>query len=395
MKCCPGYEINFKDMNNRLFGAQPENASIGYCIQCYAGYSTDDKIRFNSSSGGIVTQLLIYALENGIIDGALVVRMKKEKPLEPEAFIARTKDELLSSSKSKYCPVTIAAGLAEILREDGKFAVVGLPCHIQGIRKAQFANRNLSKKLVITIGLFCARETNFEGTRFLLRSINVPIEAIARIDYRGEGWPGGMTLVFKNGNRKFIPFAEYRSTLGSLLFTPQRCLLCSDPLNELADISVGDAWLSKFNQDKKGTSMAILRSKKGEILFKRANEDGEIKIVPLSIQEAIQSQKKLLNFKKGALSARLSVWSYFNKSVPRYVFAGSGDYMNIKRSNKKIKAILQYVITHLSSRRDRLPSVVLFGYGMFMKVVVEILYLRYGNSNPYWSDRSNAEITRF
>jgi len=53
---------------------------------------------------GVVTQLLIFLLEKGIIDGALVVRMREDQPLEPEPFIARTKEEIISTSKFKYCP---------------------------------------------------------------------------------------------------------------------------------------------------------------------------------------------------------------------------------------------------------------------------------------------------
>ena len=31
--------------------------------------------------------------------------MKKDNPLEPEPFIARTREEIIEASKSKYCPV--------------------------------------------------------------------------------------------------------------------------------------------------------------------------------------------------------------------------------------------------------------------------------------------------
>src|SRR4030043_382689 len=114
----------------------------------------DEEIRRGSSSGGIVTQLLVYALEKGIIDGALVVRMKKDKPLEPEPFIARSREEIISASKSKYCPVAANVVLKAILSEKGRVAVVGLPCHINGIRKAESALPELKKKIVLHVGLF-------------------------------------------------------------------------------------------------------------------------------------------------------------------------------------------------------------------------------------------------
>ena len=127
------------------------NIHIGNYLKCYLGHSTDYDIRFNSSSGGLITQLLIFALEEGIITGALVTRMKKDKPLEPEPFIARTKKEILDAMGSKYCPVPANIALKEILKskEGEKFAVVGLACHIHGIRKAEQIYASLKKKIIL------------------------------------------------------------------------------------------------------------------------------------------------------------------------------------------------------------------------------------------------------
>lgn len=123
---CPGHEVDFKELNMEIFGKEPENVLIGNYMNCYVGHSTDHDIRFISSSGGLVTQLLIFALEEGIIDGALVTRVKKDKPLEPEPYIARTREEIVKASKSKYCPVPANVALREILdtEEGEKFAVV-------------------------------------------------------------------------------------------------------------------------------------------------------------------------------------------------------------------------------------------------------------------------------
>jgi coenzyme F420 hydrogenase subunit beta len=168
---CPGHEVDFKQLNLEIFGKGPEDVLIGNYLNCYTGYATDYDIRYNSASGGLVTQLLVFALEEGVIDGALVTRMKKDNPLEPEPFIARSKEEIIEASKSKYCPVPANIVLKEILEsEDGKrFAVVGLPCHIHGIRKAELINKKLKAKIVLHFGLFCSHTVDFLGDRFLVR----------------------------------------------------------------------------------------------------------------------------------------------------------------------------------------------------------------------------------
>ena len=62
-KVCPGYEFSYDSLNLEIFGRKPENMLIGNSLNCYAGFSTNESIRFNSSSGGLITQILIFALD--------------------------------------------------------------------------------------------------------------------------------------------------------------------------------------------------------------------------------------------------------------------------------------------------------------------------------------------
>lgn len=300
VKSCPGYLVDFEMLNSRVFGKQPNDMLLGNCVRCYFGYSANENIRYCSSSGGIATQLLIFALDQKLIDGALVVRMRRDNPLKPEIFIARTKEEVVSASKSKYCPVATNTGLKEILRQSGKFGVVGLPCHIHGLRKAEMLNKALKEKIVFRIGLFCSHSRDFEGTEFILKKIKVDKSNVEKLDYRGRGWPGGMTLTLKDGSERFIPLHEYYSILGSWLFTPWRCILCGDATNEFADISLGDAWIPEFRHDQKGTSVIVTRSMVGEGILRKAAFDRKIIVRETDTWAVIRSQKSILDFKREA-----------------------------------------------------------------------------------------------
>ena len=202
---CLGHSVDFNQLNLETFGKKPEDVLIGNYLNCYIGHSTDYDIRYNSASGGLVTQLLIFALEEGIIDGALVTRMKKDNPLEPEPFIAGTKEEIIEASRSKYCPVPANIALKEILesKEGERFAVVGLPCHIHGIRKAEIINKKLKEKIVLHIGIFCSHAPNFWGTELLLERMSIKREEVIKLDYRGEGWPGSMKICRRMENYNY------------------------------------------------------------------------------------------------------------------------------------------------------------------------------------------------
>lgn len=354
---CPGHSVDFIGLNLSIFGKEPEDVSIGCYLNCYIGHATDHDVRYDSTSGGLVTQLLIFALENGIIDGALVIRMSKENPLEPEPFIARTKEEMIEASKSKYCPVPANIALKEISKskEGGKFAVVGLPCHIHGIRKAEVVNKKLKERIVLHIGIFCGHTPDFRATEFFLQKHNIKKENIKEIYYRGGGWPGKIIIIMKDGSKRVISRREHESISSFLCyesafylhFNPVRCLLCCDGTCELADISFGDAWLPELSNDKIGTSMVISRTERGEQILQYATKKGKIELGEITKDKAIQSQSGMLLSKK-KLEARVFPLKMLGKNLPNY---------NIKLMKPKISdfsylnAILIYLATRISSKR--------------------------------------------
>jgi len=178
LKVCPGYAVDFYTLNQHIFSKQPNDIWLGNYLSLYIGQAADYEIRYNASSGGVITALLIFALREGIIDGALVTTMSKSNPLEPEIIIARSKKEIISAMGSKYCPVPLNVGLRNILENDGKFAVVGLPCHIHGIRKFEIINKILRNKIVLHLGLMCCNNSTFLGTEYYLGKKGIKIDEI-------------------------------------------------------------------------------------------------------------------------------------------------------------------------------------------------------------------------
>ncbi|MFC1947589.1 Coenzyme F420 hydrogenase/dehydrogenase, beta subunit C-terminal domain [Chloroflexota bacterium] len=317
-KVCPGNSVDFNTLNREIFGREPEDILLGNYLNFYTGYSIDDATRYNSASGGLVTALLIFALEEGIIDGALVTRMSEENPLEPQPFIARTREDIVTAARSKYCPVPANMALKEILQaEEGeKFAVVGLPCHLHGLRKVENLHNNIKQKQVLYFGLFCNHTPSLIATDYILHKVKIKKEEVERIDYRGEGWPGKMKITLRD-REIYLPLNDYwRSGFGSF-FQPERCAVCSDMVAELSDISFGDAWIGEFSQDKIGTSMIISRSEKGEELLNNALYKQVISLEPITRNKVIWSTRQITKFKKG-VPARLSLLRRMGKAVPDY-----------------------------------------------------------------------------
>lgn len=352
VKSCPGYMVDFNKLCFSIFGKEYDCGLLGNYLGCYIGHSNDEYIRYNSSSGGMISHLLIFALEEGIIDGVLVVRMKKDKPLEPEPFIARTREQIISASKSKYCPVPVNVALKEIVSHNGKFAVVGLPCHIHGIRKAEAVNKKLREKISLHLGLFCSHTVNFLGTEVLLKKFGIDTRAVSKLEYRGNGWPGNLSITLVNKQMVRPKHSDYRKEwwnplFSPFFFTPLRCMCCSDLTNELADLSFGDAWLREIlKKDKMGTSVVISRSKIGEEILKRAELKGKITLNKINCEKVVESQWNPLCYKKVGLGSRMSILRSFGRVMPKYC----GVKQIVNRS-LYIVSLLQLFDTVVSSRK--------------------------------------------
>ena len=321
-KVCPGHEVDLKQLNSEIFGKEPEDIIIGNYLNCYVGHSTDYDVRYNSSSGGVITQLLIFALEEGIIDGALVTKMKRDNPLEPEPFIARTKEEIIEASESKYCPVPANVAVKEILasKEEERFAVVGLPCHIHGIRKAEQINSKLKEKIVLHLGLFCiSYGVNFLATEYILQKLNIQKEDVIKIDYRkGDFPPGTMWIRLKNNNSKKISHSEFWSTIFYPFvscFAPVRCMLCSDQTCELTDISVGSEWFPYLECDNVNQSLVLVRTKIGEKILQKCEHKSKLKLIKIN-------NEIRMDYKQNRLKAHMSLFRLFGKKTPNYNLNG-------------------------------------------------------------------------
>jgi len=322
IKSCPGHSVDFESLNSSVFGQQPVNSRVGNHLSCYVGHSTNEAIRYNSASGGIATQLLAFAFEKGLIDGALVIRMSRDNPLVPEVFIARTVEEVVAASKTKYCPVAANTGLGQILKEEGRYAVVGLPCHIHGVRKAEQVFKVLRKRIVLHIGLLCSHMVRFEGVDLLVAKLHIPKGSISGLTFRGEGWPGSMSISLSNGSTRRLPLVgswyAYWPVFSSFFFTPMRCTMCPDQAAELADVSLGDAWLPELKSEKSGESLLIVRTKAASDLLALLNREKAIELRKVSFSKVEQSQFVNLVFKKKDLGARLSTIRKFGVNTPTF-----------------------------------------------------------------------------
>src|SRR5512136_1019 len=100
--------------------------------------STDKDILKGAQDGGIVTQLFAYALEAGIIDGAIVAGTSDE-PWKPRPMVAMCKEDLMAARGTKYNLCPSVSFIKEATQSYGlyKVGIFGVPCQVQAVRKEQ------------------------------------------------------------------------------------------------------------------------------------------------------------------------------------------------------------------------------------------------------------------
>lgn len=376
---CPGLAINIKKQSKILFSNQNninEDEVLGNFIANYTAYSTDKRLRYEAASGGIATTILIYLFEENIIDGAVVTKMDEQDKTKSKTYIAESIEEIKAAKTSKYCPTHPLSKLKELNKYDTnkRFAFVGLPCHIHGLRKLQDEEKWLKDKIILTMALFCTHAVNYKGTEVFLEKLADGNQNINSLQYRGNGWPGSAKIKYDNKEIDVDLNDYWNPYFAPYFFTPFRCLSCNDLVGELADISLGDAWL-KFIEEKddQGTSIIITRTNFSEKIIRDMENKNLIELNEISQKEVKKSQEKIIIRKKSTIAYRINLFKKMSIPIPEY-----GLNFDITKDplSKKIVgyfgAVLIYFNSHMSKNKltlkliKLLPSKISNKYSSFV-----------------------------
>jgi len=318
---CPGEEFDWNGLQTSIFGEVPQDQDLGYYREVWSGYTNWGEIRQKGASGGVVSGILIGLLQKGEIDGAVVVKMDEEHPLQPKVYIARTPEEILQAQQSKYLPVPTGVIIEEVMKKDGRYAVVALPCHLHGIRLAQQKMPRVRKRIVFQIGLICGFHPSFTNTTFLVRRAGVKnFDEIKEIRYRDDTWPGGFNVIKKDGTNNMIhPVQDF--FWSHALFERERCATCTDAMAEFGDIVCGDEWRDDglVREDyKEGWSYIITRTERGSHYVNMLRDEGVLHLVPTHPGIVKSGMMPTINLKKKMAFACIKIRKWLGLAVPNY-----------------------------------------------------------------------------
>lgn len=343
---CPGLGANLIDGAKRLYNEEftKSDKFLGRYIQCYTGYSNDKELRFHSASGGLLSQFLIWLLEKKCIDGAVVTKYDKQSPLKVKTFIATSPEEIRLAKSSKYSPVTFNNVANEIKSAGGsRYVVVGLPCHIEGMRKLMEIDRTIREKIIGLFAIYCSGTRTFNFTEYILNSRGIDIDKVDYLSYRDNGCLGGM-VVKGSGIDYYEDYQRYSHPLRSI-FHPRRCLLCADHFGELADMCFGDIHVKPFSDDKVGVNSVIARNNYWHQKLNQACKEGAVTLNELDEKKLLSSQK-MAKIKKNRNVAYGLLVKYFGGVMPDYGYT-NGARVNMLIALKYVRmSVERYIGRH-------------------------------------------------
>jgi len=228
---------------------------LGNYTSVIAARSTDRDILKKAQDGGIVTTLFAYALEEGIIDGAIVAGPSDE-PWKPKPAVVTTKAELLAAAGTRYTISPNLSLIKEATRSYGldRVGIVGTPCQIQAVRKVQLypiGMRDVDDKIALALGIFCMENLSYQALEAIVEDhCNQKMESVTKMDV-GKG---KFTVYTERGAVSQMPLKLLHK------YVQPGCNVCLDYVANLADISSGsvgspDGWSTVFVRSTKGNTV--------------------------------------------------------------------------------------------------------------------------------------------
>lgn len=287
------------------------------------GWSTDKALRHQASSGGGLSALATFLLEQGKVQAVLHLGVAADDPLRNEFKISLSAADVAANAGSRYAPGAPLTGLLAAIANYERVAVIGKPCDIVAVRKLAAQDARVSQRVAYCLSFMCAGVPSIKGTHAVIRALGFDPAEVNRFRYRGNGWPGQATASTADGRSNGM---SYDDSWGKILnrHLQFRCKICIDGTGEYADVTCADAWYGTEDgypsfEEQEGRSLVLSRNETGEQLVQQAVAAGYLQVEELPVAHIEKMQPYQASRKRLTLS-RVAALRLFGRRIPRYSY---------------------------------------------------------------------------
>lgn len=280
-RACPRFRAWEPEIDGFLFGrVRTADEVAGVYKDIVLARATDPELHEHGQDGGLVSAMLVYALEHDLIDAALVSYLEGDgSTWKAVPGVARTRADVLASAGSRYTYSANTLAYKDLDKEDERIAVVGMSCQasVPPAMKQRKAGK-VARRLALTIGLLCSKTFDDAIFEELLEArYGLRRDQIKKMNIKGR-----LQIWTHDGGYHEVPLKECHQ------WTREGCKLCPDFAAEHADISTGG--IGKYDD----WTLTIVRTDAGRELLQRMIADGRVETRPGDDDpDAIALMKKL------------------------------------------------------------------------------------------------------
>jgi len=320
---CPFIDgnANEDELGKILFEKTPgmkHTVETGYYLDGFVGYVAQPRLRWNGASGAVATWLLERLLREKVVDAVLCVSPNDDPDMLFRYTICASADDVRKCSRSCYYPVTTQEALSFVAENEGRYAIVGLPCVCKAIRLAQQKLPRFRDRIKYAVGLVCGQTKSKGFVEYVCALGGGDPHRLSKVEFRVKdiSRPAsdfGLRFMCRaeNGSRRegTVFWTQGMNRAWSdRYFTPNACNFCDDVFAECADVVFMDAWLPEYREDPRGHSLVLTRDNRVNELFEReVGHPQETVIRRLGVESVIRSQMGVLCSKRGGMRDRMSL----------------------------------------------------------------------------------------
>lgn len=293
---------------------------VGHYENVYFSYAAHERFRERAASGGSVSALLAHLLQQGRVDGAVVLGTEvQDGRVLPKFTIARTEEALIAAQGSKYSAVHFTRDAFPLIEGfSGRLAVVALPCDAKILHHYRSRHPDFDEKIALVITLLCGHNSEPELTDHIVQELNPGDKRLQSYTYRFGHWRGNLSAKFEGEEEVVKPFAYFSDYQNLYFFAQRKCHHCFDHLGYFCDISAGDIWSYRMRQHPIKHTALITRSAAGESAVISALESGALVGKEEPIEEVMDGQARTMPFHYN-ISARAKVARLFGEKIEDHV----------------------------------------------------------------------------
>jgi coenzyme F420 hydrogenase subunit beta len=266
-RACPRFRAWEPEIDEFLFGRTREVDEIsGISKDIVLARAADPELFEVGQDGGLVSAILVYALEHDIIDAALVSYLEGDGTTwKAIPGIARTREEVIASAGSRYTYSANTMAYKDLEKDEERIALVGMSCQSSSppAMKQRKAGK-VARRFTLNIGLLCSK--TFDDAIF--EELFEAKYGLKKADMKKMNIKGVFQIWMKDGAYHEVPLKECHA------WTREGCKMCPDFAAEHADISTGG--IGAFND----WTLTIVRTDVGRELMAAMQRDGVIEVRP-------------------------------------------------------------------------------------------------------------------